>query len=82
VGNWTTQRQADGRDEPLPDALLAARYEEPPPHGDTAGAPIFHTDEHGEIQIESDEEDAENDIEYVAQVFLSIAASRSVLLME
>jgi hypothetical protein len=81
VGDWTKQRRADGSDEPLPDALLAARYEEPPPHGDTAGAPIFHTDEHGEIHIESAGEDSEDDIEYIAQVCLFIAASRSVLLI-
>jgi hypothetical protein len=69
VGDWTKERKADGSDQPLPDALLAARYEESPPHGDTAGAPIFRTDERSEIHIESDREDSEDDTEYIAQVF-------------
>jgi hypothetical protein len=48
------ERRADGSDQPLPDALLDARYEESHPHGDTAGAPIFRADARGEIHIESD----------------------------
>jgi hypothetical protein len=63
VGNWTTERKADGTDAPLPDTLLRTRYEESPPYGDTAGAPVFDTNADGEI-TDGDEADTV----YTAQV--------------
>jgi hypothetical protein len=54
VGDWTKERKADRTDAPLPDTLLRTRYEESPPYGDTAGAPLFDTDADGEITDEAD----------------------------
>jgi hypothetical protein len=48
---------------PRPDTLLRTRYEESPPYGDTAGAPLFDTDADGEI-TDGDEADTV----YTAQV--------------
>jgi hypothetical protein len=81
VGDSTKLGKAEGSDEPLPDTLLRPRYEEPHPHGDTARAAIFRTDENDDIQLESDEEDVENDIQYVVQVFRAAAALASSQLL-
>ncbi|KAA8896584.1 hypothetical protein FN846DRAFT_893234 [Sphaerosporella brunnea] len=60
------QRKADGSDEPFPDSLSSAYYENAPtahgPHAETAGPPLFHTDAQDEI------DGGDEDTVYTAQV--------------